>query len=205
MAAATILDFQKFKILTVGRLKRVDRHTDRPTDHATRSVTIGCIYVRITAIRPNNDHHRLIMHQNTNKLECGLMPEGSIKIVTKLDDMRWFSHRRRTGGRQLASERTAPEKNQLFASYRVVKQTHKLTNKQPPLKTPTSLRYATPVGNKLQIYTDRYKIYNLQYTNQKYIHKTRHDRRNRSRTCPLKRHAYHVDWYDTLTASTQLS
>jgi len=28
--------------------------TDRPTDHATRSVTIGCIYVRTTAMWPNN-------------------------------------------------------------------------------------------------------------------------------------------------------
>ena len=29
------------------------RQTDRPTDHATRSVTIGRIYVRSTAMRPN--------------------------------------------------------------------------------------------------------------------------------------------------------
>jgi len=28
--------------------------TDRPTDHATRSVTIGRIYVRSTPMRPNN-------------------------------------------------------------------------------------------------------------------------------------------------------
>ena len=28
--------------------------TDRPTDHATRSVRIGRIYVRSTAMRPNN-------------------------------------------------------------------------------------------------------------------------------------------------------
>ena len=31
-----------------------DRQTDRPTDHATRSVTIGRIYVRSTAMRPKN-------------------------------------------------------------------------------------------------------------------------------------------------------
>jgi len=31
------------------------------------------------------------------------------------------------------------------------KQTDKLTNKQTPLKTSTSLRYATPVGNFSQI------------------------------------------------------
>ena len=30
-----------------------DRQTDRPTDHATPSVTIGRIYVRSTATRPN--------------------------------------------------------------------------------------------------------------------------------------------------------
>jgi len=29
--------------------------TDRPTDHATRSVRIGHIYVRSTAMRPNNN------------------------------------------------------------------------------------------------------------------------------------------------------
>jgi len=32
-----------------------DRQTDRPTDHATRSVRIGRIYVRSTAMRPNNN------------------------------------------------------------------------------------------------------------------------------------------------------
>ena len=31
-----------------------DRRTDRQTDHATRSVTIGRIYVRSTAMRPDN-------------------------------------------------------------------------------------------------------------------------------------------------------
>ena len=31
-----------------------DRRTDRWTDHATRSVTVGRIYVRSTAMRPNN-------------------------------------------------------------------------------------------------------------------------------------------------------
>jgi len=42
-----------------------DRHTDRPTDHATRSVTIGRIYmhVRSTAMRPNN-RPTVIMTEN---------------------------------------------------------------------------------------------------------------------------------------------
>ena len=31
-----------------------DRQTDGPTDHATRSVTIGGVYVRSTAMRPIN-------------------------------------------------------------------------------------------------------------------------------------------------------
>jgi len=31
-----------------------DRQPDRPTDHATRSVRIGRIYVRSTAMRRNN-------------------------------------------------------------------------------------------------------------------------------------------------------
>jgi len=30
--------------------------TDRPTDHATRSVAIGRIYVRSTAMRSNNNN-----------------------------------------------------------------------------------------------------------------------------------------------------
>jgi len=30
--------------------------TDRPTDHGTWSVTIGNIYVRSTAMRPNNNN-----------------------------------------------------------------------------------------------------------------------------------------------------
>jgi len=33
-----------------------DRPTDRPTDYATPSVTIGRIYVRTTAMRPNNNY-----------------------------------------------------------------------------------------------------------------------------------------------------
>jgi len=30
--------------------------TDRPTDHTTCSVTTGCIYVRSTAMQPNNNN-----------------------------------------------------------------------------------------------------------------------------------------------------
>jgi len=32
-----------------------DRQTDRSANRATRSVTAGCIYVRSTAMRPNDD------------------------------------------------------------------------------------------------------------------------------------------------------
>ena len=32
-----------------------DRQNDRPTDHATRSVTVGCIYIHSTAMRHNNN------------------------------------------------------------------------------------------------------------------------------------------------------
>jgi len=32
--------------------------TDRPTDHATRSVTIGRIYVCSTAMQPNNNNNK---------------------------------------------------------------------------------------------------------------------------------------------------
>jgi len=38
-----------------------DRPTDRPTNHATRSVTIGCIYIyiRSTSMRPNNGNENI--------------------------------------------------------------------------------------------------------------------------------------------------
>jgi len=38
-----------------GLTSVTNRPTDRPTDHATQSVRIGRIYVRSTAMRPNND------------------------------------------------------------------------------------------------------------------------------------------------------
>jgi len=40
-----------------GLTSETDRQTDRVTDHATRSVTIGRIYVRSTAMRPNNNNN----------------------------------------------------------------------------------------------------------------------------------------------------
>jgi len=39
--------------------RHTDRPTDRPTDHATQSVTIGRIYVRSTAVRPNNKQNSM--------------------------------------------------------------------------------------------------------------------------------------------------
>ena len=41
--------------------------------------------------------------------------------------------------------------SQLFSRSEVIVRTNTLTNKQTPLKTSTSLRYATPVGNKKSI------------------------------------------------------
>jgi len=38
-----------------GLTSVTDRPTDRPTDHATRSVTIGRIYVHSTVMRPKNN------------------------------------------------------------------------------------------------------------------------------------------------------
>jgi len=35
--------------------------TDRPTDHTTRVVTVGRIYVRSIAMRPNNNEHIYIV------------------------------------------------------------------------------------------------------------------------------------------------
>ena len=45
-----------FAGLTSVTDRPTDRQTDRPTDHATRSVTIGRIYVGyvVRAMRPNN-------------------------------------------------------------------------------------------------------------------------------------------------------
>ena len=40
--------------VVAGLTSVTNRQTDRPTDHATRSVTIGRIYVRNTSMRPNN-------------------------------------------------------------------------------------------------------------------------------------------------------
>jgi len=45
----------RFRDIAVDRSKIAIFLTDRPTDHATRSVTIGRIYVRSTAMRPNNN------------------------------------------------------------------------------------------------------------------------------------------------------
>jgi len=44
-----------------------DRPTDRPTDHATRWVTIGCIYVRSTAMRPNNKQQWSLQFETTRR------------------------------------------------------------------------------------------------------------------------------------------
>jgi len=45
-----------FAGLTSVTDRQTDRQTDRPTDHATRSVRIGRIYVRSTAMQPNNNN-----------------------------------------------------------------------------------------------------------------------------------------------------
>ena len=46
-----------FAELTSVTDRQTNRPTERPTDHATRSVTIGRIYVRSTAMRPNNNNN----------------------------------------------------------------------------------------------------------------------------------------------------
>jgi len=51
--------FQLF--LQSSLMWQTGRQTDRPTDHATRSVTMGCIYVRSTAMRPNNNGWRWLV------------------------------------------------------------------------------------------------------------------------------------------------
>jgi len=48
------------------RVHYCDGQTDRQTDHATRSVTVGRIYVRSTTMRPNNNNvcYKLVDWQN---------------------------------------------------------------------------------------------------------------------------------------------
>jgi len=41
----------------------------------------------------------------------------------------------------------------MFSRSEVIVRTNKQTNKQTPLKTFTSLRYATPVGNDLSLFS----------------------------------------------------
>jgi len=59
-----------------GLTSVTDRQTDRPTDHATRSVRIGRIYVRSTVMRPNNNntlHSFLYCHKVvTSEAYCKL-------------------------------------------------------------------------------------------------------------------------------------
>jgi len=45
-----------------------ERPTDRQTDHATRPVTIGLIYVRSTAMRPINSNSN--NHQRRRRRRC---------------------------------------------------------------------------------------------------------------------------------------
>jgi len=49
-----------------------DRPTDRPTDHATRSVTIGRIYVRSTARRPNDTNANITQFSMFSIIRRGL-------------------------------------------------------------------------------------------------------------------------------------
>jgi len=59
------------KLVAMAGLTSVtDRQTDRQTDHATRSVTIGRICVRSTAMWPNNNNDR---NNNNNKFTLNFL------------------------------------------------------------------------------------------------------------------------------------
>jgi len=52
--------------------------TDRPTDNATRSVTIGYVYLRSSAMRPNNNNNNTMrnayskwLHKRWHYQVCG--------------------------------------------------------------------------------------------------------------------------------------
>jgi len=52
-----------------------DRQTDRPTDHAPRSVTIGRICVRSTAMQPdNNNKPRVDCVPKTREIHSVVLP-----------------------------------------------------------------------------------------------------------------------------------
>ena len=55
--------FSRFTGLTTV----TDRQTDRPTDDTTRSVAIGRIYVRSTAMRPNNNNVRTVWWESLTR------------------------------------------------------------------------------------------------------------------------------------------
>jgi len=55
--------------VSAGLTTVTDKPIDRPTDHYTRSVTIGRIYVSSTAMQPKracNDTHRAEQQHNNN-------------------------------------------------------------------------------------------------------------------------------------------
>ena len=65
--------------------------TDRPTDHATRWVTIGCIYVRSTAMRPNNKRQWSLQFEITRRrrrlatthiIKMCLLTSASIRVLS---------------------------------------------------------------------------------------------------------------------------
>jgi len=69
---------QNANCISVGSVAHnCDRPTDRPTDHATRSVTIGRIYVRSTVMRPNNNSS-----DNTRNVEAALPNVGGALCST---------------------------------------------------------------------------------------------------------------------------
>jgi len=68
--------------------------TDRQTDHATRSVTIGRIYVRITAIRPNNTNNSMFGVNVLSGVYCdgwarNWEPSGSLSMTNTSPTTCW--------------------------------------------------------------------------------------------------------------------
>jgi len=56
--------------------------TDRPTDHAARSVTTGRIYVRSTAMQPKNEVTAVTEH-NTDRLPTYLQRVQLVEMVVQ--------------------------------------------------------------------------------------------------------------------------
>jgi len=73
-----------------GLTSVTDQQTDRPTDHATRSVTIGRICVRSTAMRPKN--YRNAYQQNNAMTLMTIYTILSCHMIANSEDQMHYNY-----------------------------------------------------------------------------------------------------------------